>query len=133
MAEMYGTFELEVWGKTLVVKLTGPLGLEEVVWLQDQMAAKYLKYLSKPWAILGDAREWELYTPEVKDKVEEFSNWVELQGMRFNVILVPENSVKRSAAKDLVLVGEVEHCYRSSKEEAVEWLTEKNLWGERKI
>ena len=132
MSEMYAEFHLEVRGNTLLIKVIGPTGVEELNWLRQEISDKYLGLLTPPWAIFGDARKWELYTPEAKKDLDAFSLWIETQGMGFNVVLAPEGSIKQAAAKDLQIGYTIEHHYVSSMEEGIEWLSSRQLWGDKK-
>lgn len=132
MTERYAEFQIEVWGNTLLIKVIGPTGTAELEWLREQIATKYLPLLSPHWAILGDARQWELYTPEAKEMIADFTTWAEAQGMTFNLVLAPENSLKLAAAQELNMGDVIQHHYVFSMEEAIKWLTSKGVWGEQK-
>ena len=132
MTRRYAEFKIQVMGNTLVIAVIGPTGPTELEWLREEIENKYLKFLTNPWAILGDARRWELYTPDSKELIDEFTSWAEAQGMGFNLILAPENSLKLAAAQEVQLGDVIEHNYAYSMEEAIEWLSAKNVWGDKK-
>ena len=73
MSNLYADIQLEVLGNTLVLKVVGPTGFEEMDWVRQQLIEKYLSHLSPPWAILGDATQWDLYTPELKGVQREYA------------------------------------------------------------
>lgn len=133
MTESYAEFQIEIWGNTLLIKVIGPTGIAELEWLRNEIEGKYLSLLSDHWAILGDARQWELYTPEAKEMIADFTLWAEAEGMQFNLILAPENSLKLAAAQELNMGEVIEHHYVSSMDEAIKWLTLKGVWGDQKI
>ena len=132
MTRRYAEFKIQVMGNTLVIAVIGPTGPTEFEWLREEIENKHLKFLTKPWAILGDARQWELYTPDSKELIDEFTSWAETQGMGFNLVLAPENSLKLAAAQEVQLGEVIEHHYAYSMKEAIEWLTSKGVWGEQK-
>lgn len=132
MSGRYAEFQIEVWGNTLLIKVFGSTGIAELEWLREQITTKYLPLLSPDWAILGDARQWELYTPEAKEIVADFTVWAEAQGMKFNLVLAPENSIKLAAAQKLKMGDVIQHHYVFSMQEAITWLTSKGVWGEQK-
>lgn len=133
MTKIYADFQIEVWGNTLFVTAIGPTGEAELKWLREEITNKYLSFLSPGWAILGDARKWELHTEEAKKMTDDFFIWATSQGLRLNLVLVPENSIKLAAAQEVNSKGTLEHQYAFSMEEAIEWLSSKKVWGQRKI
>ena len=71
----HGSFEIEVTGQTIRVKLYDQWNSETTVRFISEVKTKALTIYDKPWACLVDLSDWELGTPELWSLFDEANIW----------------------------------------------------------
>lgn len=131
MSELFADMHLELFGNTVVLHLSGMVGMNEVNAIKAKLEAEALPRLSSPWALVASTKHWGLYTPEVKDNLDSIAQWYIENGLGFSVMLTEDESLLKQKAISELVEGreEIEHVYLDSMEAAQVWLRDRGLWA----
>lgn len=79
----------------------------------------------EPWALIVDARQWRLATPEVGPVLAELSRWKERHGMTAAAYLNDDSDLKRAFAESEIAAAYLRAEMRifDAPEPALRWLT----------
>jgi len=126
----YGSYSLDVKGRTVVLTITGVVDIEVALRLMLDFKIKVTELNEPYWASLVDLSDWGLHPPEVVHFIDEFEDWAKNNGQLAEAAVVNE-SVLKVMARDR-LVGEhrilVHQEYFQDKKMAIDWLKNLSLY-----
>lgn len=130
MGELFADIQINVVGNTVVLDLSGMVGINEVNAIKAKLEVEALPRLNPPWALVASTKHWGLYTPEVKENLDSIAQWYIENGLGFSVMLTEDESLLKQKAISELVKGrdEIEHVYLGSMEAAQVWLRGRDLW-----
>mgnify|MGYP000067038300 CR=1 FL=1 len=120
----HGSFEIEVTGQTIRVKLFDQWNYETTVRFCNEFKVIALTISDKPWACLVDLLDWELGTPDIWAPLEGGNLWSSNNNQKYEASVsklgVHKHVMKKS---DEALIGVQTNAF-DNVTDALAWLEE---------
>jgi hypothetical protein len=120
--QSHGSFELSIKDQTLIVKAIGAWNYETAVNCGKEYKRLVHKLKLKPWACLVDLTEWELFTPDASDYIDELNEWGNLNNQKYEVVVCGLFIQQALLEKSHEVLTNVETKFSENLKQAYEWL-----------
>ncbi len=120
--QSHGSFEVTIIDQTLTVKAFGAWNYETALSYGEEFKQLACKLRNKPWACLLDLTEWELFTSDSWDYLNELNEWCNINNQKYEVIICSSPTQKALLEKTHVLLPNVEARFFDDFENAYKWL-----------
>lgn len=126
----YGSYSLDVKGRTLVLTIQGVVDVEVALRLMLDVKIKVTELNEPHWASLVDLSDWGLHPPEVVSFIDEFEEWAKNNGQLAEAAVVNKSVLKEMARNRLVSEHRtlVHQEYFHDKAMAIDWLKNLSLY-----
>ena len=121
----HGSFELSVKNQIVIIKAMGAWNFEMAVEFGEQYKALVLTFNQDPWACLIDLTEWELFTPEASDYLDDINRWADANNQRFEAVVCGLSIQQSLLEKNQAAFTHVETQFCESLDLACQWLESK--------
>lgn len=120
--EPHGSFKLTIKEKTLIVTAIGAWNYETAVSCGKEYKRLVSGLEGKPWACLVDLKEWELFTPDASDYINELNKWGNINNQKYEVVVFGLSIHQAVLEKSHEVLTNVEIKFYENLEQAYEWL-----------
>lgn len=128
MFAAHGTFELQREGRILVAKFKGAWNMESALNYQDAIQPMAAPLMGKPWAMISNMDEWELFTPECAPIIIKLSQAAYRGGLSREAMVNQTDSVKMQIFhKPISRFPEFQRAFFTTQEQARSWLNEQGF------
>jgi len=118
----HGTFDIDVIGQTIKVKLYDQWNYEVTVRFVKEFKLKALTICHKPWACVVDLSEWELGTPDIWELLEEGNVWSSEHNQKYEASISQLAVHKQIMEKSDESLSNVETKAFNNETQALAWL-----------
>jgi len=122
----HGLYEMKQQGQLIVITALYAFNKEGILkWAKEYKSiAETIK--NKPWACLCDINQWEFFTPEAWEVIDEINDWCNINNLKFlgficsanNLELVKQDMLKKSHSA----LTNTELAFCNNLQEAYCWL-----------
>ncbi len=120
--QSHGSFKLFIKDQTLVVKAIGAWNYEEAVSFGNEYKRLVCKLRDKPWGCLVDLTEWELFTPDASDYIDELNEWGNINNQKYEAVVCDLSIHQDLLEKSHEVLTNVETKFCENLQQAHEWL-----------
>ena len=118
----HGSFKLSVIDRVIIIEAIGAWNYEAAVVFANEYKKRIEQLNKRPWACLIDLTNWELFTPEASDYLDDINRWAERNNQRFEVVVCGLSIQKALLEKNQEAFTNVETKFCENIEQAYEWL-----------
>lgn len=120
--QSHGSFELTIKEKTLIVKAIGGWNYETALSCGKEYKALVREFKGKQWACLVDLTDWELFTPDAADYIDELNEWGNANNQKYEVVVCGLPIQQALLEKSHEVLTNVETNFCENLEQAYDWL-----------
>ncbi|GAC12888.1 hypothetical protein [Aliiglaciecola lipolytica] len=120
--QSHGSFEIYTKDQALIVKAIGAWNYETALSCAKAYKELVIQFNGKPWACLLDLTEWELFTPEASDCIDQLNEWGNEHNQKYEVVIFRSAIQKGVMEKSHRVLTNVETMFCESFEQAELWL-----------
>ena len=105
-----------------MVKAIGAWNYETALSCGEEYKRLVCEIKEKPWACLLDLTEWELFTPDASDYIDELNEWGNINNQKYEVVVCGLSIQQDLLEKSHEVLTNVETKFCDSLADAYKWL-----------
>lgn len=129
--EVHGEYKITVYKHCIVVKISGQWNYEGVIKYIEDVKKEILKISDEPWGFMVDFLDWELFTPDTEDPVNDFQIWCKEKNQKYEASVIEDNNIKKYQVNrymEKLDFNVIEQRYFKESIDAIKWFQELDLF-----